>query len=324
MRKRFTATLLGFLLRKMRNKRIWLTYDANAKTDGTGAQIQRILAISAVALDLGFSYIHTGISDIAVHPLDPYQDVNSRRDFVAEVNHVFELPSDDLPQQIHLIEIYSLNSLKLFCLTMRAILSGGKYLLKVGEPFSIIDHRPEIYRLAISNLVNWNSFLDSIPPLHKAQEFVGVHYRQGVGGMAIQDGEKVPRELPSSYFVKAIHQYISRKMAVIIFTDAPKENLVFTIPDDQIQLWKTNPGVMGSTMKINASDLSLFNMAFPEKVEIISGGNPLFAIGEMSKAPYLIIGRSSLSYIAALLNSQGTIIYPPGFWHPPLKSWIRA
>jgi len=35
------------------------------------------------------------------------------------------------------------------------------------------------------------------------------------------------------------------------------------------------------------------------------------------------MSRSSVSYVGALLNSEGKIYYPPDFWHNPLKKWVK-
>lgn len=39
-------------------------------------------------------------------------------------------------------------------------------------------------------------------------------------------------------------------------------------------------------------------------------------------ADILVISKSSFSYTAGLLT-DGLVIYHPGFWHPPLESWIK-
>lgn len=57
----------------------------------------------------------------------------------------------------------------------------------------------------------------------------------------------------------------------------------------------------------------------PESVEIDFETDPFRAIAHMSAAEGLVIAKSSMSYVAAMM-SEGIIFYPK-FWHPKLPSW---
>ena len=57
------------------------------------------------------------------------------------------------------------------------------------------------------------------------------------------------------------------------------------------------------------------------KVSIQFGGDPLDTIRDMASADYLIMARSSLSYIGGILNRNGTVYAAPDFWHKSLPSW---
>jgi hypothetical protein len=41
----------------------------------------------------------------------------------------------------------------------------------------------------------------------------------------------------------------------------------------------------------------------------------------MSDADFLLIGKSSFSFVGALLNSKGLVI-SPNFWHKGPESWL--
>ena len=56
-------------------------------------------------------------------------------------------------------------------------------------------------------------------------------------------------------------------------------------------------------------------------VEVIRGGNPLVAIEIMAHAEFLLMSKSSLSYLGGYLNKQGAVYYPKNFWHRPLPEW---
>jgi hypothetical protein len=51
--------------------------------------------------------------------------------------------------------------------------------------------------------------------------------------------------------------------------------------------------------------------------------DPIETIRKMATADVLVISRSSFSYLAALLNRNGIIIYHD-FWHSMLEDWVRA
>ena len=64
---------LALKMLRVMSLNISLTYDPNQKPDGVGAQLQRIFAIHGLCKITKIRYIHTAISDVAVHALDPYQ-----------------------------------------------------------------------------------------------------------------------------------------------------------------------------------------------------------------------------------------------------------
>ena len=66
-------------------------------------------------------------------------------------------------------------------------------------------------------------------------------------------------------------------------------------------------------------DFSDILAAFPD-IELHLDTDPIDTIRALANAQFLIIGKSSFSYLAALLCT-GTVIYEP-FWHRPLPNWI--
>ena len=58
-------------------------------------------------------------------------------------------------------------------------------------------------------------------------------------------------------------------------------------------------------------------------VKIIANGDAIEALKGMATADIFMMSRSSFSYVAAILNRRGIVIYYP-FWHSPLPSWIVA
>lgn len=324
--RKLTIVVTSILLLRPFGGRIWIAYNPKVKQDGIGAQVQRILAIYGLAKYLGFNFLNTGIESVAVHPLDPYQSPRELNEFVAQLNKTFELPSDEIPIEYTQFSVESLTLSYLIQVKIKNLLKRKNIVIQCIEPYGIVDFIPSIYSRARTDLLNWQEFVDSSGANSDSDGVVAVHYRQGVGGLIVQKGEKYPREIPSGYFVEVIQSQLHRIKInkISIYTDAPSKDLIFDIPENQEQLWETNPMVEKRKMRVIASDLSLFENTFPGVVQIHSGGNPLEAIAFMSTASLLIIGRSSLSYVGGLLNRTGTVIFPPHFWHAPLKSWIKG
>jgi hypothetical protein len=50
--------------------------------------------------------------------------------------------------------------------------------------------------------------------------------------------------------------------------------------------------------------------------------SPFEAITHMANCKILVIAKSSMSYIAALMNKN--TVYCPNFWHPKMNNWINA
>jgi hypothetical protein len=45
---------------------------------------------------------------------------------------------------------------------------------------------------------------------------------------------------------------------------------------------------------------------------------------EFIQADVLVMSRSSFSFVGALLNTLGTVIYPTDRWHQAMPHWLRV
>ena len=108
---------------------------------------------------------------------------------------------------------------------------------------------------------------------------------------------------------------------IYIFTDAPQEDLKFIPKNNQKVHWEGTPGFVEGNLYVRGNDLRKSFQSKGLGVEVVSGGDPIEAIAIMSQASYLIISRSSLSYVAGLLNRTGSVYYAADFWHPKPSTW---
>lgn len=300
--------------------RIILTYANHLKTDGVGAQLQRIFAIRSLAHNLGFGYQHTGIRSIAIHPLDPYQTLDEMEGFVKQLN--FEFVMEDSNFDYHLkfrtVEVVSLSFGVLFSCTFNAIWKPGPVLIQCVEPYAVAELDPNLY----SNL---QSFLPNFHSLPCQQDVIGIHYRRGVGGFSVQAGEKISRELASGYFVSVAKKIATENShgnsKIVVFTDAPSRDGTYRPPVDQLDLWSNSQRFTEGEMQLLGLDLNQIFEQVSSDVEIVYGGDPLDVIKRLSGMSYLVLSRSSFGYVAALLNKSGAIYFPSQFWHTPKKGW---
>jgi hypothetical protein len=88
------------------NKRIGVILDTRKLCDGTGAQIQRILSTYLIASVFKIGYLHSGVVTVQVHPLDPFQDLESLSEYITKLNREFVLPSSSYDfKSFEIIEI---------------------------------------------------------------------------------------------------------------------------------------------------------------------------------------------------------------------------
>jgi len=295
-----------------------LSYENRDPKDGTGAQLQRILSIFALAKSLNLRYLHAGILDISTHPLDPFQDYQSRIQFVEKLNCAFHLDSDEVSNPME-STIPILNIRKLLFYSIKAKFLHRELVLRIVEPYPIVDFCSSIYK-QIPNII-----LKSDGDKKEQENLIVLHYRYGVGGFAKYHNQSDSRQLEYTYYINAldcipIQQIESSR--IIMLTDAPLTETKYEPPLDQIHLWKNTPNFDGRRMTIKQSEVEDFFANSRFTVEVVRGGDPLEALGTMANAQVLIMGKSSLSYVGALLNRSGTIFYPIGFWHTPLRGWI--
>ena len=306
--------------------RVCLTYNSKDKIDGSGAQLQRIFGLYSLAQRYHFDYLHTYITEVAVHALDPFQSSEEMIQYLTKLNKIFLLPESDNESFNYIYEEQNLKLTKLLYCAIKSILLKQIILLRVTLPYRVLDIHPDSYEVIKQDLLNWNN--ENLNNTELGCKQIAVHFRSGVGGMAVQKGEKISREIHVDYFKEVIDSITSTihdgNFKITIFTDAPMQDIEFVPPAEQNTLWSNSPALNGETIYILGNDLSSKFDKYLGKYSIKIGGDPIEAICEMSSADYLIMGRSSLSYIAGILNIQGKVYYPANFWHPPLSRWIKV
>ncbi len=313
------------LLVKFSRSKFLLTNDTTSKIDGTGAQIQRLVSVVALSRKLKIGFNQNPFQDISVHPLDPFQDSESKKRFIEQMNYLFACESLQVSGSFQRTQYKTLSVWILLKISFRGLFIRESLEISVVEPYPVTDAFPDITNDLVELFPNWNSFADGL--IEGLDEpVISIHYRQGVGGLAIYPGQRISRELLPSYFLSKLRDIPvlrDSNLVVNLFTDAPLEDMSYAPLPDQRGHWEGTPGYEGGIMKIKGNNLlSIFNENGID-VRVHMGGNPLSAIAIMSKSDFLITSRSSLSYVAGLLNTVGKVTAADGFWHPAPSSWQR-
>lgn len=297
--------------------RIQISYDAKNVSDGLGAQIQRQLSIHALSNFLGVSYIPAPIEQIAIHPLDSFQTVDEMQAFLVKVNRAFDLEAPNPSECPITHRMAKLTIFKLFTLIVLSRLATKPIHISTCEVYGIVDFLSDFYsRYLPPRQIGFDHQYSK-----DEKESICIHFRQGVGGQVIYPGQKLSRELDLEYFINTLSKTDHDGKRIFVLTDAPALSMTYKPVTDQAHLWDGTPKFNDGEMSITGLDLKNVFRSKGFDVEVVSGGDPLVALFLMINCSTLIMSRSSLSYVAGILNSSATIYYPPGFWHPPMGDW---
>jgi hypothetical protein len=304
------------------NGSINLTLDTTNSVDGSGAQLQRLISVYALANYFGLHYVHSEIKQVAVHPLDPFQNEVLYQEYLSQINQFLALSQVDFGNQMNSEPvIFDLRFWKFIYLLLQNTFSNKQRYIAILDPYPVTEFRPDIMQLAKKHIsINQSNLnLYDLP-------YLVIHYRQGVGGFAIYPGQNISRETPLAKFEGVLTSIFKEKPAhsfqkLVVLTDAPKEITYFRPPLDQQKLWEGSPGYAEGVMTIQPIDFNDLGRKFGITVEVIRGGNPIEAVEIMANAEILVMGKSSLSYLGGYLNKIGIVYYPKDFWHRPLPAW---
>jgi hypothetical protein len=310
-----------------------LTYCAPNPGDGSGAQIQRILALFATAKSVNIGYIHTEIADLGPNPGDSFDNLEQRKEFLIRLNQLIELPSDKIYVKKIRIKKKSLNSTAVKLLpVVRKILNYLKITLviEVESVYDWIDKQPHHYERAVKIL------RDNFPKtLNSNQKLViDCHIRRAIVPEFMADGKPNPRYTKDSYFQNSIRQIseISKEknieLLIRVHTDVSSElsaSREWRIPADisreTVNYWESLGIVEKDNLKLS-KEILFDELAKFGTVEILSNIDPISAWRSMENSDILIVSKSSFSYIGGLIRGVKPVIFC-NFWHSGLPTWLQ-
>lgn len=306
------------LLVSIRRPNLAFCYDAEVVNDGTGAQIQRVMAIYSLARYLNISYIHKSIKEVSIHPLDPHQTPELYLQYIGRLNSIVELPSSVIGEKSHqFVSEPNLTFIKLIKIIMNSK-NSDLTVLFLSDVYSLVDTKVGIYCFAIDEIrTNIDKeYINSEVSNHE----ISLHYRSVPGGFTIYPGENRTRQLDTSRVAKVLKRVTNRQGGsdprIKLFTDAPERNMRVPVANFQQHIWEETPGYENGFLYIEGINMREVFGSFSQRIEIIVGGDPINALVQMSRSKTLIMSKSSLSYVACLLNRNQDTYSPLEFWHP--------
>ena len=300
-----------------------LTYN-DSIDDGVGAQLHRIIGVYTLSTLYGIPYQHSGIKNLLITALDPYQTQEELDSYIKRINDIFKLPSSDFGSQKDFrLQLTTPTKLDLNLIRLKNKFKVGKdRTVVISNPFLLLNKNPDAYLLA----------LPALPTVNVTEsDFVKVvvHYRRGSSSFDVLPGEAAPRAILNEWYLKVLNKYVNQLQAngqnyhIDVFTDMPRHDLDFTPLAFQRDFWKQLPRFENEMITVHGEDLNKTTFKdFGNSLTVHYGGDPLDDLFHMAQADLLIMSRSSFSFVGALLNRKGKIIAPPNFSHKKVSTWI--
>ena len=288
-----------------------VTYANDKLKDGAGAQLQRIYGVYALSRFLNVPYVHTPIETLGYHGLPALEANSTSPTLESEYNRIFEIPSDiELPRQRIVHEMQDADAERIIQLQSEGKAAGEFHLVRILMPYPITDRYPELYR-----------HVTAISPFQYSRSNVfriAIHVRRGE--LYAIFGERM---LPNSFYVDCAMRF----QEILKKSDIPFVCELYTeIPSKKFTVTPLHHGIEGripSDMTFDPAMNRVEDFDVLPNLHKYINGDPVDTLRRMSTADALIMSRSSFSYVAAILNAHGIVIYHP-FWHSPLKDWVMA
>ena len=303
-------------------KRLFLTYDNQAKQDGVGAQLQRIFGVYSICKRWGLGYIHTGLSGTVEELSHNIESAEKLDDLLSDVNSAFRFPSNQLPLKYKEIQVHNLSLRYLIEIYLRTLISREVVLLKVCLPYGLIEKFPDWYEFAGKEFRN-----QKFESRGTSQNRVVIHIRHGYKPITGKNQASAPRFLPLEYYPLALReifesQALSQDTEVIVHTDIPESDGKWQPYQEEKISELQQIGYEFSENKLEYKTIDLKNEYFKSYPNLtVKYCAPILeALQDMYTAEYLLMSRSSFSYIAGIINPRNVYI-PRQHGHAKLSRW---
>jgi len=307
---------------------IFFGYDNQSTRDGSGAQVQRIFAIYSLAKFVGVKYAHNKIIELDFNPGDGINTPGEMRDYISKLNNFLSFLDESKPESpilksinfVHFFKFKIFNVIFFGFKKIESLIKKRDYLYLISNPYLLIERYPQAY----TNIKNIMPLLS--PIIYEEKISIQLH----VGRAKVSESHMPDRFTSDDWYLGILDTLISKvtaagkKYEILIHTDVSAEK-IWKVPtganQETMKYWKDS-GIIHSEGSLELQDLSVLSgFKKYQNLSIVSNIDPILAWQVMSKADVLLIGKSSFSFVGALLNNKGLVISPI-FWHKGPKSWL--
>lgn len=303
----YHRALLARHLRAGTFKNVWLTYDDEALTDGIGAQFQRVLGFYALSRAMGANYYHTPIKRLDYTGI-PTDGRLSSEESIARFSNLVALQTDAGWPGMEAMRVIELGTSPVEMVRLVKLIEPGvPTLVRSMNPYPEIEKTPGHWQYL-------RPILRQIQRVEGAPR-IAVHVRRGDLHFYAKD-----RLVPNSYYIDGARRlaalFPGQPHVVELYSESPKVGT--TVAASDMAPWYNQGDTLIEADRDGFEDFDVL----PNLVKFINL-NVADTVEQMASADALVMSKSSLSMVAALLNPDRPIIYCP-FWHKPMPGWMVA
>jgi len=308
---------------------VCLSYNNLKSKDGIGAQVIRIIDVYSLSKHFKMGFVDSPILQFDSNPGDNLNTSEDKMIFISELNEFLNLKdhSCNKTHRVRELNYYRLfrlpGALSLFFI-LKKILSyfmRSHELLIVNNPYSLTSRYPNIrsHFIQSSKIRTLNLHNDGICRIH-------VHIRRGLISKNILSNRFIPTSWYLSLLlpIQAILDSCEVKYEFTIHTDVHKGNIQWSpsgVSAESMMYLQDGGNKMNKDSNFTL-DYEDFNITLSglKVMKIVTELNPLESWKIMQEADILVIGKSSFSFVGALLNKSAQVISPLGFYAGP-RDW---
>lgn len=294
-----------------RLKNLALTYDNTSLMDGAGSQLCRIYGIYAFARQLNLSYYHSPIQRIGYQGVIALEKNEEDLELPKRYNKKFQIPSDvEVPPDANVSSLVFADKRSIAYLKEKAQERPDQFfLVKISSASAMVGNTPLAWEAAreLSPFKKQNASLFRI----------AIHVRWGDLPIGY-----LKRLLPNQYYIDAAKKII----AVLERLKIPYVCELYT--ELSPQPFVVNPdyyGIEGRLEEPMVLDPESYHVtdfdSLPHLKKFIND-DPIETLEKLATADALIMSRSAFSYLGALFNQTGAIVYCP-FEYPSMPGWLQ-
>lgn len=308
-----------------------IAWEPEKSHDGIGAQVLRIIDSFSVAKFLNLGFVYKPIVHFERNPGDGLEE-SQKKEFLFQLEKVLDL------NEYSCLNIHEKRSVKLSRFYTSLLIT--KIYFGCRRRYNLVKKRNELIVISNLDLITHkkpnirSSFVSS--RFKKRENLVmgspiqiHLHIRRGwITSQSLNN-----RFVPTSWYLSILDtlqdllDHYGVRAEITLHTDVTRQDEVWDISDISkgTRKYLVDNGVILGTDSYVSLNYEEFTktMSKVRNLRVISGISPIEAWNLMSKADILILGKSTFSYVGALLCNPRIVISPQGFLGV-LSNWFSV